>query len=97
MSGVTKDVTPFTLLAGGYRSGLSGLNIVGLKRSGFKHSGITRLKEIYRLLLQDSGKREDRLQQAESLLTADDAAARSMIAFVRTAKHGLMMHGRDGD
>jgi len=94
MSGVTKDVTPFTLLAGGYRSGLSGLNIIGLKRRGFSLQQVGRLKEVYRLLLQDSGKREDRLLEAESLLSKDDEDARHMIAFIGSAKRGLMMHSR---
>ncbi len=95
MSGVTKDVTPFTLLAGGYRAGLSGLNIIGLKRHGFSLQQVGRLKEVYRLLLQDSGKREERLLEAEAMLSDDDADARQMIAFIRSAKRGLMMHGRD--
>ncbi len=94
MSGVTKDVTPFTLLAGGYRAGLSGLNIIGLKRSGFSLQQVGRLKEVYRLLLQDSGKREERLLEAESLLSKDDEDAHHMIAFIRSAKRGLMMHSR---
>jgi len=95
MSGVTKDVAPFTLLAGGYRAGLSGLNIVGLKRQGFKLAQLARLKEIYRLLLQESGNREDRLLEAEALLEADDTDARHMIEFIRSARRGLMTHGRD--
>ncbi|MDQ6996764.1 MAG: acyl-ACP--UDP-N-acetylglucosamine O-acyltransferase [Mariprofundus sp.] len=95
MSGVTKDVAPFTLLAGGYRAGLSGLNIIGLKRHGFSLQQVGQLKEVYRLLLQDSGKREQRLLEAESFLSADDVDARHMIEFVRLAKRGLMLHRRD--
>jgi len=94
MSGVTKDVTPFTLLAGGYRAGLSGLNIIGLKRHGFSLKQVGGLKEVYRLLLQDSGKREERLLEAEALLSEDDEFGRHMIEFIRSAKRGLMMHGR---
>ena len=94
MSGVTKDVPPYTLLAGGYRAGLSGLNIVGLRRNGFNLERIGRLKEIYRILLQQSGKREAQLSEAEALLQEDDEAARQMIEFVRTAKRGLMAHAR---
>jgi UDP-N-acetylglucosamine acyltransferase len=95
MSGVTKDVAPFTLLAGGYRAGLSGLNIVGLKRHGFSLQQVGRLKEIYRLLLQEAGKRDERLRQAEALLSEEDVDGRYMIEFIRSAKRGLMMHGRD--
>ena len=96
MSGVTKDVAPFTLLAGGYRAGLSGLNIVGLKRHGFKLEQVGQLKEIYRLLLQESGKRDERLAEAEALLAEGDTAAQHMIDFVRSARRGLMTHGRTG-
>lgn len=95
MSGVTKDVAPYCLLAGGYRSGLSGLNLVGLKRKGFNTAEIGRLKEVYRILLQESGKREERLVEAESQLQEGDDVAREIITFVRTAKRGLMTHGRD--
>lgn len=94
MSGVTKDVTPFTLLAGGYRAGLSGLNIIGLKRHGFSLKQVGLLKEIYRLLLQDSGRREERLLEAEALLSEGDTDGRHMIEFIRSAKGGLMMHAR---
>jgi len=97
MSGVTKDVPPFCLLAGGYRSGLSGLNIVGLKRQGFTLEKVGRLKEIYRLLLQDAGRREQRLTEAEAITPVDDSDALSLLDFIRTAKRGLSMHARDSD
>ncbi|ATX82334.1 acyl-[acyl-carrier-protein]--UDP-N-acetylglucosamine O-acyltransferase [Mariprofundus ferrinatatus] len=97
MSGVTKDVAPYCLLAGGYRAGLSGLNLVGLKRKGFNASQVGRLKEIYRILLQESGKRDERLAEAEALLQEGDDVAREIIEFVRSAKRGLMTHGRESD
>ena len=94
MSGITKDVPPFCMVAGGYRSGLSGLNIVGLKRRGFTHSQIQSLKSIYRILLQGAGKREQRLADAEALLQHDDLLGHRLLTFVRTVKHGLTTHGR---
>jgi len=97
MSGVTKDVPPYCLLAGGYRSGLSGLNLIGLKRKGFNATQVGRLKEIYRILLQESGKRDQRLIEAEALLQEGDDVAREIIEFVRSTKRGLMTHGRDSD
>ena len=97
MSGVTKDVPPYCLLAGGYRSGLSGLNLIGLKRKGFNATQVGRLKEIYRILLQESGKRDQRLIEAEALLQEGDDVACEIIEFVRSAKRGLMTHGRDSD
>ncbi|ATX79274.1 acyl-[acyl-carrier-protein]--UDP-N-acetylglucosamine O-acyltransferase [Mariprofundus aestuarium] len=97
MSGVTKDVAPYCLLAGGYRASLSGLNIVGLKRKGFNATQVSRLKEVYRILLQEGGKRDERLAEAELLLEDGDDVAREIIDFVRTAKRGLMTHGRDSE
>ncbi len=97
MSGVTKDVPPYCLLAGGYRSGLSGLNIIGLKRQGYNLKQIGQLKEIYRLLLQEKGKRDAQVTKAEALLQADDAAGQALVAFVRSAQRGLTTHGRDSE
>jgi len=97
MSGVTKDVPPYCLLAGGYRSGLSGLNIIGLKRQGYNLKQIGQLKEIYRLLLQEKGKRDAQVTKAEALLQADDAAGQALVGFVRSAQRGLTTHGRDSE
>jgi UDP-N-acetylglucosamine acyltransferase len=96
MSGVTKDVPPFCLVAGGYRAGLSGLNVIGLKRRGYKLAQIGRLKEVYRALLQESGKKDERLAAAREL-AGEDENALSLIEFVSSAKRGLTMHGRDSD
>ena len=96
MSGVTKDVPPFCLVAGGYRAGLSGLNVIGLKRRGYKLEQIGRLKEVYRALLQESGKKDERLVAARAL-AGEDENALSLIEFVSSAKRGLTMHGRDSD
>jgi UDP-N-acetylglucosamine acyltransferase len=96
MSGVTKDVPPFCLVAGGYRAGLSGLNVIGLKRRGYKLEQIGRLKEVYRLLLQESGKRDERLAVAKALVGEDEDAL-SLIEFISSARRGLTMHGRDSN
>ena len=96
MSGVTKDVPPFCLVAGGYRVGLSGLNVIGLKRQGYKLEQINQLKEVYRALLQESGKRDERLAAARAL-AGEDKNALSLIEFISSAKRGLTMHGRDSE
>ena len=96
MSGVTKDVPPFCLVAGGYRAGLSGLNIIGLKRRGYTTERIALLREVYRLLLQEAGKREERLAAANEAAKGDEDAL-GLIEFVATAKRGLTMHSRSAD
>lgn len=94
MSGIVKDIPPFCLTAGGYRPGLAGLNLVGLKRRGFSSDEIRMLKELYRLLLQGRGKMEERLQEAEEI-AGDNPHAKHLVEFVRTASRGLTVHRRD--
>lgn len=94
MSGITMDVPPFCLTAGGYKPGLVGLNLVGLKRRGCSNETIRRLKEVYRALLQGKKAVAERLEAAESLIE-DDPYARELLEFVRSAKRGLITHRRD--
>jgi len=94
MSGITKDVPPFCLTAGGYRSGLVGLNTIGLKRRKFSLEEIARLKQAYRILLQGSGKMNDKIALAEQELD-DTPIIRELLDFVRQAERGLIMHGRN--
>ncbi len=49
MSGVTADVTPFSTVMGN-RAKLSGLNLVGLKRSGYKKSEINQLRKVFKYI-----------------------------------------------
>jgi len=95
-AGVNKNISPFCMVSGGYRPTLVGLNLIGLKRRGFSKGQITQLKEIYRLLLQDTGKRDERIEVAEQM-AGDDAQARYMVEFIRNAKGGMTLHKRDSD
>ena len=47
MSGVTSDVVPFSTVMGN-RAKLSGLNLVGLKRSNFNKTEINELRKIFK-------------------------------------------------
>lgn len=94
MSGISKDVPPFCLTAGGYRPGLAGLNIIGLKRRKFSLEDIGALKQAYRILLQGSGNMRDRIARAEQELDAHPLI-NEMLDFVRQAERGLVMHRRD--
>lgn len=93
MCGPTKDVPPFCLVSGGYQPGLSGLNLIGLKRRGLSREQIRHLKELYRILLQGSGKMSERLQQAEAI--ACDEYGQYLIEFIRSAERGVIVHRRD--
>ena len=94
MSGVVKDIPPYCLTAGGYRPALAGLNLIGLRRRGFSNGRIKVLKEIYRILLQGSGKIDERMAEAESIADSDEDAL-YLIEFVRSAERGMTIHRRD--
>ena len=94
MSGIGKDVPPFCLTAGGYRPGLAGLNLIGLKRRNFSLDEIKRLKQAYRILLQGPGSMHDKIARAEQELE-NDPHVQEMLDFVRQAERGLIMHRRD--
>jgi len=93
MSGITKDIPPFCLTAGGYRPGLVGLNIVGLKRRKFSLEDIARLKKAYRILLQGTDKMADKISRAEQELDYAPVT-RELLEFVRQAERVLVMHRR---
>jgi len=94
MSGIVKDIPPFCLTAGGYRPGLAGLNLVGLRRHGVSSETIKSLKKLYIILLQGTSKLDERLAEAAQV-ASDDPYANELIDFVRTAKRGLTTHRRD--
>jgi UDP-N-acetylglucosamine acyltransferase len=95
MSGITKDVPPFCLTAGGYRPGLAGLNLIGLKRRNFSMDEINRLKQAYRILLKGPEAMADKIERAEQELE-DHPMVRELIDFLRQAERGVIMHRRDG-
>ncbi len=94
MSGIVKDVPPFCLTAGGYRPGLAGLNLLGLKRQGMTTDRIRLLKEVYRILLQSNDSLDQRVAEANVLAEGDDCAEH-LVTFVSTSKKGLTVHRRD--
>ena len=55
MSGVTADVIPFSTVMGN-RAKLSGLNLVGLKRSKFEKSEINELRKVFKYIFYNTNK-----------------------------------------
>lgn len=94
MSGIVKDIPPYCLTAGGYRPGLAGLNLVGLRRRGFSNERIKVLKDIYRILLQGRGRIVGRMDEA-TRVAGDDVDARHLVEFVGSAERGITTHRRD--
>src|SRR5207247_4270386 len=58
---VNSDVPPF-MLCSDFNAAVKGLNIVGLKRAGFRSSEVAALKKAYQILFRSQLKREDALQ-----------------------------------
>ncbi|MDQ6951089.1 MAG: acyl-ACP--UDP-N-acetylglucosamine O-acyltransferase [Mariprofundales bacterium] len=88
MSGIVKDVPPFTMIAGGYRPGLAGLNLVGMRRHGFDKDRVSCMKRVYRALFQRDSSQEERLHEATTQ-AENDADAAYLIDFITTAKRGV--------
>jgi UDP-N-acetylglucosamine acyltransferase len=84
-SAVSKDLPPYTM-ARGY-NGICGLNIIGLRRAGFKEDERLELKKVYRLLFR-SGK-----NPGTALLAAmkefRGAGSRTLLDFVASSERGV--------
>lgn len=59
MSGAEADVIPFGMVIG-VRGGLTGLNLVGLKRHGFDRDEIHGMRKAYRMLFSSEGTLQER-------------------------------------
>lgn len=83
VSAVTNDVIPFGMVVGS-RAYLSGLNLVGMKRSGMERSDINALRHAYKDLFADNGKtlRENAVQV--KALYPDSKSVKEMADFVLT-------------
>jgi UDP-N-acetylglucosamine acyltransferase len=97
MSAVLGDVIPYGMAVGN-PAHLSGLNIVGLKRRGFRRDAIASLREAYRMLFEGTGVFADRLSAAGERFGSLPEAMR-MIGFVqadgeRELCHPGLRHGR---
>jgi UDP-N-acetylglucosamine acyltransferase len=61
MAGVNHDVIPFGNVWGNHAH-LEGLNLVGLKRRGFRRESINTLRAAYRMLFAEEGTFQERLE-----------------------------------
>jgi UDP-N-acetylglucosamine acyltransferase len=81
---VTQDCLPF-VTTDGVPALAKGLNVLGLRRAGFRASELRQLKEAYRVLLRSSLPLEKALAELES---AGDLA-RELAAFVRGSRRSF--------
>ncbi len=78
------DVIPFGSVTGN-RASLVGLNIVGLKRRGFRRADIAEMRKVYRAVFQGEGMLADRLDTAAAIFS-DSPLAMEIIDFIRADK-----------
>ena len=83
---VNSDVPPFFLYSG-FNVAAMGLNLVGLKRAGYKHSDISALKKAYQILYRSGLKLAEALARIEAEIPTPDA--RHLVEFVRRSERGI--------
>lgn len=85
MCGITRDVIPFGLVMGGIRSGLGGLNLIGLQRSGIAKEEIVVLQKAYKMLFdKENGTFSDRIQKvSETQDFSQNTLVQKVLSFVR--------------
>ncbi len=90
-SGFGKDIPPFVLAAG--RNGVAGLNVIGLRRSGFTAEQRTEIKRAFELLYRSGKNVTQALEAAQAQPWS--AAAQPFWDFVAAAKkRGLCAFSR---
>lgn len=85
MCGIVRDVIPYGLVMGGPRSGLAGLNLIGLQRQGVAKEDIITLQQAYKTLFnkEDATPFAERLQAlAAGEAYRNNALVRQVIDFV---------------
>jgi UDP-N-acetylglucosamine acyltransferase len=83
---INSDVPPFFLYSG-FNVEAKGLNLVGLKRAGYKHSEISALKQAYQILYRSGLKLEEALARIE--LEISTTEARHLVDFIRRSERGI--------
>lgn len=85
---VAQDIPPFCI-AQGDRAQLVGINVVGLKRTGWERQRIGGVRQAFKQIFQTGSTRLLSLERAEKDLAHDNADVREMTEFIRTATRGV--------
>src|SRR6185436_7947335 len=83
---VNRDVPPF-MLCSDFNAAVKGLNVVGLKRAGFRSSDLAELKKAYQILYRSGLKLEEALQRIESECPTEHT--KHLVAFIRRSERGI--------
>ena len=84
-SAISMDLPPFCIARGG--NGISGLNVIGLRRAGFSPAERLELKQVYHALFRTRERFRQALADASGRFHG--TAARTMIDFAASTKRGL--------
>ncbi len=95
MSGIENDVIPYGLAAG-ERANLQGLNIVGLKRRGFKRAQIMGLNEAYASLFEGDDTLAERVERL-AREQGSEAGVQDIVAFVRAGSSRALCRPKTGN
>jgi UDP-N-acetylglucosamine acyltransferase len=88
VSGVLMDIPPYTL-AQGAPSRLHGLNIVGIKRSGFSAETVRALKKAYRIIFRSALTLEKAVKRIEEDEIAKISQVQHLLHFIQNSKRGI--------
>lgn len=91
----TKDVPPFAISEHERPNEFSGLNVIGLKRNGFKKSDIQEIREIYKYLYSLKGKIKNRTGPLLEKFPGS-AYAKEIAEFINKSKMNICTPGRRG-
>ena len=83
---VNSDVPPFFMYAG-HDVVAKGLNVVGLKRAGYKASDVSVLKKAYQYLYRSGLKLQDALAKIESEIPTPETL--HLVNFIRRSERGI--------
>jgi UDP-N-acetylglucosamine acyltransferase len=83
---VNLDAPPFFTFAG-FQIAPKGLNLVGLKRAGYKAPDVSILKQAYQLLYKSNLKLDDALARIESQIPT--AETLHLVGFIRRSQRGI--------
>lgn len=93
LSGVENDVIPYGMVLGN-RAALAGLNLVGLKRSGYSKEVVQSLRRAYRLLFAVEGTLKERIEDVADEFAAQEQV-QEIIAFMREGGDRALCVPRD--
>jgi UDP-N-acetylglucosamine acyltransferase len=83
---VNSDLPPFFLYAG-HDVVAKGLNLVGLRRAGYKASGVSVLKKAYQYLYRSGLKLQDALAKIEAEIPTPETL--HLVSFIRLSERGI--------